>query len=228
MYFLKKYWWKIICTGLLAWVITAGLLIPVPDIPLLEESARNLFYHVPMWSIMQISFLLSAVFAILYLKSQNRKYDVISTTFVEVGFYFGCLGLFTGMIWASGTWGKPFPKDPKTIGAALTLLAYAAYLVLRTSIKDKNQVARISAVYNIFALALIVPALYIIPARLPGLHPGSAEDDTLAALRDQSGSFRHVFYPALIGWVLLGLWVFDVRYRIKKLIIKKNEIKVFN
>lgn len=213
---------------MLAWVVGAGLTIPVPDIPILEESARNLFYHVPMWSIMQISFFLSAVFAIVYLKTQNRKYDTISTTFVEVGFYFGCLGLFTGMIWATGTWGKPFPKDPKTIGAALTLLAYAAYLILRTTIKDKNQVARISSVYNIFALALIVPALYVIPARMPGLHPGSAEDDTLAALRSQAGSFQHVFYPALIGWVLLGLWFFDVRYRIKKIIIKKNEIKGFH
>ncbi len=199
-----------------------GLLTPVPNLPLLNESARNLFFHVPMWQAMQMCFFLSAVFAIVYLKKEDSKFDLISTTFVETGFYFGVMGLFTGMFWASGTWGKAYPDDPKIWGATLTLFAYAAYLILRISIKNKKQVARIAAVYNIFALALIVPALYIIPARMPGLHPGSAEDETLSALRGQADVFKHVFYPAMLGWVLVSLWLFDIRYRTKKLMTLKK------
>jgi heme exporter protein C len=223
MAFVKKYWWKIITAMILSYVIVGGLLTPVPNLPLLNESARNLFFHVPMWQSMQVCFFLSAIFAIVYLKTENNKYDLISTSFVETGFYFGLMGLSTGMLWASGTWGKAFPNDPKIWGATLTLLAYAAYLILRLSITNQKQVARISAVYNIFALALIVPALYIIPARMDGLHPGSAEDETLSALRGQSNVFAHIFYPAMLGWVMLSLWLFDIRYRLKKL--KKHEIK---
>ncbi len=223
MDFLKKYWWKVLTVILLSWTVIGGLLVPVPDLPVLNESSRNLFFHVPMWYVMLTAFLVSAISAILFLKTEKEKYDQISVTFIQVGLTFGCMGLVTGMIWASGTWGKPWNNDPKQVGSALTLFTYMAYMVLRNSIKNKNQIGRIAAVYNIFAIALIIPLLYIIPARLEGLHPGSAEDDLLATLRDQSADFRIVFLPAIIGWIMLGVWIFNINFRINKL-EAKNEI----
>ncbi|TVQ03860.1 MAG: ABC transporter permease, partial [Balneolaceae bacterium] len=40
-------------------VISAGFLIRIPNIPILEESARNLFLHVPMWFTMMVAFVMA-------------------------------------------------------------------------------------------------------------------------------------------------------------------------
>lgn len=66
------------------------------------------------------------------------------------------LGIFTGMIWVRFTWGEAWPSDPKLNSAAIALLIYLAFLVLRGSIDDDQKRARISAVYNIFAYPIIL------------------------------------------------------------------------
>ena len=99
-----------------------------------------------------------------------------------VGIVFGVLGYATGTIWMSFTWVDPnspayesfsqIAREPKLIGAAIALLIYFAYLVLRDSINDMDKKARIGAVYNIFAFAFLFPSIWIVPRLLPSLHPG--------------------------------------------------------
>lgn len=223
MKFFVRHWWKILCSLLLFWVVIGGMLIDIPAIPKLNESARNLFYHVPMWYVMIISFLISAILAILFLIKNKAKYDAMSKIFVDVGIYFGILGLVTGMLWASVTWGKPWSNDPKQIGSFLCLLTYMAYVVLRAIATEKHS-AKLASVYNIFAFALIIPLLYILPARFESLHPGTT-DGPLKALYSQAAAFRKVSLPAMIGWILLGVWIFQIQWRIRKIELKRNEIK---
>ena len=40
---------------------------------------------------------------------------------------------------------------------------------------------------------------------------------------DLDNDMRMVFYPAVIGWVLLSLWILDVKKRLAILTHKKNE-----
>ena len=49
-----KSWWKIASVILLVYTFTAGLLVKVPDLPALEETSRNLYFHVCMWFAMMI------------------------------------------------------------------------------------------------------------------------------------------------------------------------------
>ena len=131
---MAKYWWKIVATVILLYVIVAGILIEIPYLPKLKESIRNLFYHVPMWYVMLFSFLMSVIYSVLYLRSNKLKHDIISNEFVIVGLCFGSLGMLTGMEWAYIQWGAPWSNDPKQVGAALTLLIYLAYTILRNSL----------------------------------------------------------------------------------------------
>ena len=212
----KKYWWKILCVIILLYVVTMGILIEIPYLPKLKESIRNLFYHVPMWYVMLFSFFMSFIYSIIYLSKSTIKYDVISNEFVNTGIWFGCFGMVTGMEWASIQWGQPWSNDPKQIGAALTLLIYFAYSILRNSIKEEDKKARLAAVYNVFSFALIIPLVYIVPAHFASLHPG-ADNKPFEALKTQDNLLKLVSLPAMLGWILLGLWVFDIRYRIRKL-----------
>jgi heme exporter protein C len=227
--YMYKSWWKVLCVLLLFYTVIGGILMPAPYLPALAETVRNLYFHVCMWSTMITLFIFSVVHSIIYLRTFNLKNDLYARNFAVVGIVFGLLGYATGTIWMSYTWADPnnpgysfssIAREPKLIGAAVALLVYFAYLVLRDSISDMDKRARVSAVYNIFAFALLFPSIKIIPDALPSLHPGG-EDNPALDFRDSSGTMKIVFYPAIIGWILLGLWITTIRIRIGLLKEKK-------
>ncbi len=213
---MAKYWWKILTAIILLYVIVMGILIKIPYLPKLKESIRNLFYHVPMWYVMLFCFLMSVIYSIVYLRKSQLKYDIISNEFVVVGLWFGALGMLTGMEWAYIQWGAPWSNDPKQVGAALTLLIYLAYTILRNSLPDADKRARLASVYNIFSFALLIPLVYIIPSHLASLHPGS-DNKPFEALKTQDHMLKYVSLPAMAGWIMLGLWIYDIRIRLKKI-----------
>ncbi|HEY0066890.1 MAG TPA: cytochrome c biogenesis protein CcsA [Flavisolibacter sp.] len=230
---MKKIWWKIASVILLVYTLTAGMGVlwknDVPRIPALQETIRNLYFHVCMWFAMMVLFTVSVVHAVKYLKTGNLRNDIFSRQYAVVGIMFGLLGYATGAIWMSYTWVDPnqpayasfsaIAREPKLIGTAIALLIYFAYLVLRDSMQDVDKKARISAVYNIFAFAFLFPSIWIIPRLLPSLHPGGegAEGNPALNFRDLAPQMRLVFYPAIIGWSLLGVWIATLRARIQLL-----------
>lgn len=222
-----KSWWKILSVILLVYTFTAGLLVNVPRDRELGETIRNLFFHVCMWFGMMILFTISVVHAIRFLRNNQLRHDIASREYAGTGILFGVLGYATGAIWMSYTWADPnvsplnsfslIAREPKLIGAAIALLIYFAYLVLRNSIPDMDKRARISAVYNIFAFALLFPSIWIIPRLLPSLHPGGSEGNPALNFKHASVSMRVVFYPAIIGWTLLGVWITTLKIRLSLL-----------
>lgn len=220
---MHKWWWKITGLILVIYTCTAGFLLDVPVLPALGETIRNLYFHVCMWFAMMILFTISMVNSIRYLRSFNLKYDIYARQFAVVGILFGILGYATGAIWMSFTWADPnnpafdsfstVARDPKLIGAAIALLIYFAYLVLRDSVNDLDKRARISSVYNIFAYAMLFPSIWIIPRLLPSLHPGGENGNPALDTKDIDSSMRMVFYPAIIGWTLIGVWITTLKIR---------------
>ncbi|MEP5614010.1 MAG: cytochrome c biogenesis protein CcsA [Cyclobacteriaceae bacterium] len=212
-YLLKTSWWKWLCVGLLAYTVIGGLLLPVPKLPILNETIRVLHFHVPMWFGMILVFTGSVVSAIKYLKSNNRTQDIYSSQLANMGITFGVLGIVTGMVWAKYTWGEVWSNDPKQNASAISLLIYLAYFVLRNSIKDEQQRNKISAVYNIFAFFLMIPLLFILPRMADSLHPGNGGNPGFNAY-DLDSNLRMVFYTAVLGWALLGYWIASVNIRL--------------
>ena len=71
-----KSWWKFLSVILLIYTFIAGLIWNVPRLAALQETIRNLYFHVCMWFAMMILFTVSLVNAIKYLRTFNLKYDV--------------------------------------------------------------------------------------------------------------------------------------------------------
>ena len=213
---MKASWWKILCVVLLFYTVIMGFLGPVPRLPILNESIRNLYFHVPMWFGMMIILGVSVVYSIKYLRNPVPAHDDVAVQSAHTGILFGALGLVTGMIWARFTWGAWWVNDPKLYGAAIAMLIYCAYLVLRNSLEDEGQRARISAIYNIFAFATLVPLLFILPRLTDSLHPGNGGNPGFNVY-DQAKHLRPIFYPAVIGWTLLGVWLTQLHVRVRKL-----------
>lgn len=209
---MKNNWWKVLTVLLLLYTIIAGFLNQVPRLPILNESIRNTYFHVPMWFGMIILLGVSVWYAIKYLRTPTLRNDVISTEAARIGLLFGVLGIITGMGWARVTWGEFWSNDPKQNASAIGILMYFAYFVLRGSFADDQQRARISAVYNIFAYAALIPLLFILPRLTDSLHPGNGGNPGFSSY-DMDNKMRMVFYPAVIAWTLLGVWILNVKSR---------------
>ena len=200
-----------------------------PDLPIIYETIRNLNWHVPMWFTMFFLMIVSFVNSIKLLNVRNSenhledmlKFDIRTTLLNEVGLVFCILGLITGSLWARYTWGDWWTRDPQLNGALVVFLVYAGYFVLRASVEDADKRARISAVFNLFAFVLMFVLLMVMPRFASGLHPGKGGNPAFSQY-DLDSSLRTVFYPAVLGWVCLGYWMYNVRLRAKLL---KEELK---
>lgn len=213
---MKNNWWKILAVVLILYTIIAGFLIDVPRLPILHETIRNLFFHVTMWFSMIVLLMISLINGIRYLNKSEIQFDIMAEESARVGIVFGILGLITGSIWAKNTWGAWWVNDAKLNGAAASMLVYFAYLLLRGSIDDEHKRARISAVYSIFAYVLMLVFIMILPRLTDSLHPGNGGNPGFGKY-DLDNKMRMVFYPAVIGWILLSIWILNIRIRIRKI-----------
>jgi heme exporter protein C len=211
---MKKTWWKILCVVILLYTIIQGLGGSVPRQDILNETIRNVYFHVPLWFGMMTLMTASMWFSIKYLRNGNIQDDEYSVEFANVAIFFGILGFMTGSLWGQFTWGDWLPKDPKIIAVEVGLLIYSSYFILRSSFEDEQRKARLSAIYNIFAFATFIPLVWILPRLTDSLHPGNGGNPAFGKY-DMDNGMRMVFYPAVIGWTLLGVWISSLRIRLR-------------
>ena len=189
-----------------------------PNRNILYETIRNLNFHVPMWFTMMVLFGISLVASIRTLGSNDLRHDLAADLSARTGLVFCTLGLITGSIWARATWGAWWTNDVKLNGAAVSALIYLAYLVLRGSVPEPGKRARLAAIYNIFAFVLLILFIWILPRlnAVDSLHPGNGGNPAFSNY-DLDSTLRVVFYPAVLGWIGIGVWMYTLRLRLARL-----------
>ena len=211
---MKLQWWKIATIIILVYVLAAGLAGEVPRQAILNETVRNLYFHVTMWFAMVFFLLMSLIHAVKYLRSNDITHDDKSVEYTNTGIMFGIVGFVTGSLWGNYTWGSPLPKDPKILSAAIAMLAYFAYIILRGAFDDEQKRARITSVYNIFAFVIFNVLIFVLPRMTDTLHPGQGGNPGFN-IYDNDNTMKPVFYPAIIGWIMLGIWITSLRIRLR-------------
>src|SRR6195952_381381 len=223
MKFIYQTWWKVLVVLTILYTLVAGFLLGVPRLYELHETIRNLYFHVPMWMAMLTLFTISVFYSVMYLRTGNEKYDLAAVECVNTGLLFYTLGLLTGMLWAKYTWGAFWSGDPKQNSAAIAFLLYCAYLVLRNSIDEEQKRAKISAIYNIFAFPVMLVLIFILPRMTDSLHPGSGGNPGFGKY-DLDNGMKKAFFPAMLGWPFIALWIATIRYRIRLVETKRNAV----
>lgn len=205
-------------SAVVAWmtvVLLGAFLLNFPRIRILEHTARNLYFHVPMWFTMMAAFLVAGFHAAGFLRSGRLARDVRAFEAARVGTAFGIVGLVTGMVWARFTWYQGtnlwWNFDPKQTMAAVQLLIFGAYFVLRSSIDPPEKRGRISAVYLLFAVVTMPFLLYVLPRQMESLHPGAEGNPAFSDITHPV--MRLVFYPSIIGFIGLFWVVYTQRVR---------------
>ncbi len=209
-------WWKILALICLFYTYIWGFLGEVPRMPILNESIRNLYFHVTMWMAMLVLMFCNVIYSIKYLSNSKLYHDIVAEECARMAMVFGIAGLLTGMVWANYTWGAPWVNDPQLNGTAASMLIYAAYFILRNAVPDEIKRARLSSVYSIFAFTMMIVFIMVLPKMTDSLHPGKGGNPGFNKY-DLDSNMRMVFYPAVIGWTLLGVWMMSISVRIKKL-----------
>jgi heme exporter protein C len=203
--------YRLIRTVVFVWltlVLLGAFLLQIPRIHILEHTARNLYFHVPMWFTMMAATFVSSNHSLQYLRTNQPIRDVRAREAAVLAVVFGLHGLVTGSIWAHYTWYEGtdlwWNFDPKQSMAAVQVLIYGAYFVLRSAIDDPEKRGRIAAVYNLFAIVTVPFLLYVLPRQMASLHPGAEGNPAFSEITHPI--MRVVFYPAVIGFIGL-FWV---------------------
>jgi len=184
---------------------------------LLYETVRNTYFHVPLWFTMLFLLIGATWNSFKYLRTQNLDYDLKAEVMTTIAVLFGMLGIVTGMLWAKATWGTYWTwNEIKLNMTAISMLIYLAYFVLRDAFDDMERRARVASVYSLFAIVAAMVLINVVPRMTDSLHPGSGGNPAMGG-EDLDSTMRMVFYPAIIGWTLLGFWIGTVYYRYRLL-----------
>jgi heme exporter protein C len=207
-------------------VLIGTFIVPIPTIPGLYDKARIIYLHVPLSWIAFLSFFLSMVNSVQYLRKKDLVYDIRSQSAAEVGFLFTILATITGSLWAKFNWGSYWNWDPRETSIFILLLIYGAYFSLRSAIDNYEQKAKLASVYAIIAFVTVPFFIFIMPRIVESLHPADTIVDSRGKIT-MNPVMLSIFLFSLFSFTLLYFWILNVKIRIEKLKlirIQKNNI----
>jgi heme exporter protein C len=185
----------------LAYVIGTTLLLSVmliiamcaPAEATMGDGYRIVYLHVPVAWLGLFGFLVMAGCGVGYLLSRDLRWDHWAHSAAELGWLCCGLTLATGSLWARAAWGAWWIWEPRLTTCFVLWLIYAGCLVIRSSLTDMHQCARLGSVFAIVG-AIDIPLVVMATRWFRGMHPVSPE---------MEGSMRTV-----LAWniALFTLW----------------------
>lgn len=134
---------------------------------------QKIFYlHLPLawWGL--LSFFITFIASIAYIKTRNPRWDCLAASTAEVGLLLAALALAAGMFWAKPAWGRWWTWDPRLTTTLILCFVYAAYLIVRRMDLAPERRSLVAAAIGIAAF-LDVPLVYFSARLWNGIHPPS-------------------------------------------------------
>lgn len=135
---------------------------------------RVLYVHISVAWLSLVGFVAMACCGFRYLLTRQLWWDHWSQSIGEVGWICSTLTLITGSLWAHAAWGTWWTWDPRLVTAFILWAFYSGNLLLRGSLEDPLQRARLVAVLTIIGVA-DVPLVVMATRWFRGIHPVSPE-----------------------------------------------------
>lgn len=198
-------------------LISTWLAFTVGEVEATEKNItveKNIVYvHVPSAICTTICFIVLLVSGIGYLATSKPRWDHVGAASAEAAFIFATVLNATGSIFARPFWNFWWRPTPRLLSSAILWFLCVAYLILRTSIQNARQRARICAVFGIIAF-LDVPMVFI-TARL-------MTDQHIANVKFETGSQNAAFGLSILGIMMLAsllIWlktdILESRYKLE-------------
>jgi heme exporter protein C len=185
------------------------------------------YYHVATAWVGMLGFGAAMVAGIIYLRTGNRKWDIVGLAAVEISLVFFLITIIMGAIWARPIWNAWWTWDPRLTTATIVELVYAAYLMLRQGIEDPDRRARFGAVYAILGF-ISVPLTFMSIRIFRTIHPVviGNNDPTAKGSFDMSSKMLFTFLYGLFTFSVVFITLLWHRIRLGKLADKVEQLRL--
>jgi heme exporter protein C len=197
---------------------TLMVLLYAPTEKTMGAVQRVFYFHVSAGWVGMLGFFFALVAGIIYLRSHDRKWDIVGVSGVEIGLVFMLINIVTGSIWAYPAWNTWWTWDPRLTTATIMELAYAAYLMLRSGLEDPERRARFGAVYAIIAF-ISVPMTFFSIRLWNTIHPviiGSSDPSATGSF-GMTAKMAQTFMFSLVAFSFIFADLFWHRIRLGQL-----------
>lgn len=179
---------------------------------------RIFYFHVPSaWNAF-LAFFLVFIGSIMYLRSNEMKWDALSVASAEIGFMFTSIVLVTGPLWAKPVWYIWWAWDVRLTSTLVLWLIYAGYFLLRNVIPDPVTKAKLSSIIGILAF-VDIPIIYFSIRWWRTQHPSPVMAGGKGSGLDPN--MKAVFFFCLFSFTLLYLFFLLMRLNTER---KKMEL----
>ena len=207
-----KLTYALIAAGALFFFVNLyGIFDVLPDEAAQGPIYRIMFLHIPAAITSFTGFFVAMFLSIGYLSSGNLTLDATAASVNEVSLIFALVNVATGSIWARIIWGVWWTWDYRLTSMFVCLLIYVGYLLLRKSIAEPTQRARLSAALSIFGCVDIVIVWKSIEW-FRNLHPGP-----VLSIRTGGGNMdphmEAMVYRNVFAFLLIAAGIILVRMR---------------
>ncbi len=173
------------------------------------DASRLFFFHVPMAQVSFVSFMVAAVYSILYLRKRRAEFDQNASVAAELGLLFSIVALITGSMWAKQAWGAYWNWDPRQLSLFALILFYGAFFALRQATPNIDTRRRVSAVYLVFGGAISPFLFFVMPRLYRSLHE-DANQVVASTQKTMSPQVATIFGLSSVGFLLLYIWLFKL------------------
>lgn len=187
-------------------LIATGLVFLYAPLEAVMGLVQKVFYfHVANAWLGMLGFTASAIAGIVYLRTKDHKWDLVSMAAIEIGLVFMLVAIITGSIWARPIWNTWWTWDPRLTTATIMELVYAAYLMLRSGIDEPERRGRFGAVYSIIGF-ISVPLTFFSIRFFRTIHP------VVIGGTDPSAQGSFDMTPKMLQTFLFSLLTFSVLF----------------
>lgn len=157
--------------GLFLYVIYfVFLVVPEAQLGAGGLTQKIFYFHVPAAFGMYIGGIMCFVGSVAYMIRSTDERNAIAKAGAEVAVIFGALMLTSGPLWAKKAWGVYWTWDPRLTTTMLTVLIYAAIVMLRTFAGDGEAERKFAAALGVLGSVLLPIVRYSVQL-WSGNHP---------------------------------------------------------
>jgi heme exporter protein C len=217
--------------GAAAWALVAVSLVLIFFVAREAQAAmggqlQRIFYvHVPSAWVAYIGFAIVFIASIAFLRTGERRWDLLAHAAAEVGVVFCSLVLITGPIWAHPVWGTWWQWDARLTSSLVLWLTYVGYLFLRGLATDPTRAGKPAAVLGIVGF-VNVPLVHFSVYWWRTLHPTGPTPANPTEASGLGGPELATFFTALIAFTLLAAWLLGLRVRLGRTADRVDELEL--
>ena len=183
------------------------------------------YFHLPIAISAYLCFAIVFVSSILYLRSKEQKWDILSLSAAEVGVVFAFLTLVTGSIWGRSAWNAYWVSWDVRLNTSLILfLIYLSYLMIRQAVEEPEKRARLSAVFGIIGF-ISVPISFLSVRFYSKMHPCVVPPCPSGGGGGIGGDVLYYLLLNFAAYFLLAATLMMLKFDNERLKEKANELK---